>query len=152
MNERELEQYLYKHIPLSLMMQVSVNNVQNDCISLRAPLTPNINHTNTVFGGSASALAILSAWSLLYVHMSNLNIVCSIVIQRNNMEYEKPIHGSFSANSYITHPELLAQFMKTLSRRGKARIEISSLIKHEDKIVGKFNGEFVVVKEKDRVK
>ena len=134
------------------MMQVKVNNVQNDCISLRAPLTPNINHTNTVFGGSASALAILSAWSLLYVHMGTLNIMCSIVIQRNNIEYEKPIHGSFSATSSFTHPELLALFIKTLSRRGKARIEISSLIKHEDKIVGKFNGEFVVVKEKDRIK
>lgn len=146
MNERELEQYLYKHIPLSLMMQVSVNDVQNDSISLRAPLAPNINHANTVFGGSASVLAILSAWSLVYVQMRNLNIACSIVIQRNSMEYEKPIHGSFSAHSYITHPELLSLFMKTLSRRGKARIEVSSLIKHQDQIVGRFNGEFVVVK------
>lgn len=34
MNERE--QYLYEHIPLSPAMQVSVNEVGNDCVVLGA--------------------------------------------------------------------------------------------------------------------
>lgn len=146
MNECELEQYLYEHIPLSLAMQVSVIDVRDDSVTLHAPLAPNINHTSTVFGGSASAVAILSAWSLVHVYMKNAGIPCSIVIQRNSMEYEKPIYGSFTARSHITHPDFLKLFMKTLLRRGKARISVTSLLGYEGKIVGKFEGNFVVRK------
>jgi len=109
-------------------------------------LAPNINHTSTVFGGSASAIAILSAWSLVHVYMKNAGFSCSIVIQRNNMEYEKPIFGSFTARSHITHPEFLKLFMKTLLRRGKARISVTSMLDYEGTIVGKFEGDFVVIK------
>ncbi|MDP3743739.1 MAG: YiiD C-terminal domain-containing protein [Methylotenera sp.] len=146
MNELELEQYLYEHIPLSLVMQVSVIGVREDGVTLRAPLAPNINHTSTIFGGSASAVAILSAWSLVHVYMKNAGIACSIVIQRNSMAYEKPIYGSFTARSSITEPALLALFMRTLLRRGRARISVSSLLEYEGKIVGKFEGDFVVTK------
>jgi len=69
MSERELEQYLYEHIPLSLLlaMQICVVDVRDDSITLRALLAPNVNHSNTIFGGSASAVAILAAWSLGHV-------------------------------------------------------------------------------------
>lgn len=147
MSPSELEQYLYEHIPLSLAMQVTVTDIRDGSVSLSAPLLPNINHTHTIFGGSASAVAILSAWSLLHVFMRNAGIPCSIVIQRNSMEYEKPIYDSFTACSYITHPELIQRFMKTLLRRGRSRIVISSILKFESNIVGRFEGDFVVTKE-----
>jgi hypothetical protein len=38
-------------------------------VMLRAPFAPNINHRETVFGGSASAVTILAAWALLYVRL-----------------------------------------------------------------------------------
>ena len=50
-----LEQYLHAHIPLSAAMGVSVVQVADEAITLSAPLEPNINHRDTVFGGSASA-------------------------------------------------------------------------------------------------
>jgi hypothetical protein len=62
------------------------------------------------------------------------------------MEYEKPIYGSFTARSYITQPELLALFMRTLLRRGRARISVFSLLEYEGSIVGKLEGDFVVTK------
>ncbi|SFK43726.1 thioesterase domain-containing protein, putative [Methylophaga sulfidovorans] len=61
MTPEQLQQYLYQHIPLSAAMQVSVDHVSDEKVILRAPLTPNINYHETVFGGSASTLAILSA-------------------------------------------------------------------------------------------
>jgi thioesterase domain-containing protein len=56
----ELERYLHQHIPLSEAMQVSVVEVHPEHVVLSAPLAPNINHRETVFGGSASAVAILA--------------------------------------------------------------------------------------------
>jgi hypothetical protein len=61
----ELERYLHEHIPLSRAMGVAVDSATTDGVRLRAPLAPNINHRETVFGGSASALCILAAWQRL---------------------------------------------------------------------------------------
>jgi thioesterase domain-containing protein len=63
MDARELEDYLHVHIPLSAAMQVAVVAVDASGVTLAAPLAPNINHRDTVFGGSASAVAILAAWA-----------------------------------------------------------------------------------------
>ena len=57
MTHHQLERYLYKHIPLSAAMQVSVQKMTAKSLTLHAPLAPNINHQQTVFGGSASTLA-----------------------------------------------------------------------------------------------
>ncbi len=65
MDARELERYLQDRIPLSRAMAVEVRTASPAGVTLFAPLAPNINHRDTVFGGSASALAILAAWSAL---------------------------------------------------------------------------------------
>lgn len=70
MNPADLEHYLHDHIPLSKAMAVSVASVAPHEVVLRAPLAPNINHRDTVFGGSASAVAILAAWSLLNTRLT----------------------------------------------------------------------------------
>ena len=48
-------------MPLSQAMQVTVVEASFQQVVLTAPLAPNINHRETVFGGSASAVAILAA-------------------------------------------------------------------------------------------
>jgi thioesterase domain-containing protein len=57
MERWELEHYLHEHIPLSQDMGVEVVMADWNGVTLRAPLTPTINHRETVFGGSASAAA-----------------------------------------------------------------------------------------------
>jgi thioesterase domain-containing protein len=93
MTAPELEAYLHGHIPLSAAMQVSVDAVSIDGVTLRAPLAPNINHRDTVFGGSASAVAILAAWSLLHARMRGEGIAARLVIQSNMMDYALPTLG-----------------------------------------------------------
>ena len=61
MSPAQLERYLHEQIPLSKTMQVGCISVTQESVVLRAPLAPNINHHATLFGGSASALAILVA-------------------------------------------------------------------------------------------
>ena len=142
----ELEHFLQKHIPLSKAMQVSVVEVQNEIVVLRAPLAPNVNHRQTVFGGSASALAILSAWSLLQVRLSSAGIVSRLVIQRNTMDYLSPIQGEFVARATLLRPETWQKFVETLLRKDKARISVSSSIEHANQVVGRLTGEFVALR------
>ncbi len=145
MSPPEHEQYLHTHIPLSATMQVSVVSVQEDSVVLSAPLAPNINHRETVFGGSASALAILAAWSLLHTRMLRAGIQSRLVIQRNTMRYELPIAGTFTAYASIMQPQAWQPFMRLLARRGKARISVASALVFDGKAAGHFEGEFVAL-------
>jgi thioesterase domain-containing protein len=112
-------------------------------VVLGAPLAPNINHRETVFGGSASALAILSAWSLLHVSLTAMHYSARLVIQRNSMTYERPIVGYFTARAAAPSPEAWSTFLKVLARKGRARVNISSSLWYEGREAGRFEGDFV---------
>jgi thioesterase domain-containing protein len=145
MSPASLQTYLHEHIPLSLAMQARVVSIDPDELTLGAPLAPNINHRDTVFGGSASALAILSAWSLLHTRLHAEKIRCRLVIQRKNVEYGAPILGDFTASARLTDPADWAPFLRMFSRRGRARIAVSSTLESGGELVGHFQGEFVAM-------
>jgi thioesterase domain-containing protein len=145
MSLAELEQYLHDHIPLSKAMGVAVVSADADSVILQAPLAPNINHRETVFGGSASALAILAAWSLLHTRLQGKGIDARLVIQRNTMEYDKPIFGEFTARSSLEQDDNWTKFTRMLERRGRAIVTIISVIEHAGQVVGKLSGEFVAL-------
>lgn len=141
-----LEDYLHEHIPLSKAMQVRALSISADAVVLSAPLEPNINHRETVFGGSASALAILSAWSLLHTRLQAEPVACQLVIQRNTMEYDLPIAGAFQARAELADPGRWPRFLLMLSRKGRARITVSSVLEFDGAPVGRFSGEFVALR------
>jgi thioesterase domain-containing protein len=139
----DLEQYLYEKIPLSRAMHVCAVEVSEQAVRLCAPLAPNMNHRATVFGGSASTLAILSAWSLLHVRLHGSISSASIVIQRHSMDYERPMSGEFAARAVLANPEHWPRFMRTLERWGRARISVHSVLEYAGQQAASFNGEFV---------
>jgi thioesterase domain-containing protein len=141
----ELERYLHEHIPLSRAMQLSVRRATDDEVVLTAPLAPNINHRETVFGGSASAVAILAAWSLLHLRLGEARSTSRLVIQRNTMDYRLPIRGDFVARSSLSDPAKWERFRRTLERKGRARIAVSSVLEYAGEAAAYFEGEFVAV-------
>jgi thioesterase domain-containing protein len=145
MSPLELEQYLHEHIPLSKAMAVSVLDLGEASLQLGAPLGPNINHRETVFGGSASALAILAAWSLLHTRLRAEGHPVRLVIQRNTMAYERPILGEFTARATLENPAEWASFIRMLARKGKARIPVIALLEQGGQVVGRFTGDFVAL-------
>jgi len=145
MSPRSLEEYLHAHIPISRAMQVSVLELNDELAVLGAPLAPNRNHRATVFGGSASAVAILAAWSLLYARLSDRELTASLVIQRNSIHYERPILGDFTASATLGEARLWPQFLRTLSRRGKARIAVNARLRGAAQEVGHFSADFVAL-------
>jgi len=141
---RELQAYLHDHIPLSRAMEVSVVSIDVNGVLLRAPLAPNINHRETAFGGSMSALAILAAWSMLHARCRSEGIDSRLVIQRNSMEYERPIQGDFTARARTDEDEW-NRFKRVFERKGKARIGVTSIIEYDGQTVGRFAGDFVAL-------
>jgi thioesterase domain-containing protein len=141
----ELARYIHEHIPLSRAMGMAVVSVGENAVILQAPLAPNINHQQSVFGGSATALAILASWALLHVRLRAEGIAERVVIQRNTMEYRHPILGAFTARATLEHPERWRHFTAALARKGKARVTVSAVLEHLDRVAGTFTGEFVAL-------
>ena len=140
-----IQAYLYEQIPLSEAMKIRVVEVRNNSVILSAPFKPNINHRSTVFGGSASALAILSAWTLINFRLQNENITTRLVIQKNTMNYEKPIADEFEAVCSLGDREIWNKFIKILRKKHKSRITVESLLQSNGEQVGKFTGVFVAI-------
>jgi thioesterase domain-containing protein len=145
MSPAELETYLHAHIPLSRAMQVRVVQAAPEAVVLSAPLAPNINHRDTVFGGSASAVAILAAWSLLHTRLSAEGLASRLVIQRNTMSYEQPIAGNFTATAAAPDAATWQQFLRMFRRKGKARITVVSVLHFVGEVAGRLEGEFVAL-------
>jgi thioesterase domain-containing protein len=140
---RALEQLLYRQIPLSRAMQIAVRELSEDSVRLWAPLAPNLNQNATVFGGSATAVAILAAWSLLHLRLQRQFPAVAIVIQRQSMRYNLPIRGGFEACARLREPSDWGHFLRLLERRGKARIAITSTLEYGGAEAGHFSGDFV---------
>jgi len=142
----EVEAYLHRHIPLSADMGVGVVTCDPAGVKLRAPLEPNINHRATVFGGSASAVAILAAWTWLHFALRAAGHTSRLVIQRNTVEYLAPIATGFEADCPGLAEAPFAQFLRTLDRHGKARATLTATLTCGGRKVAAFSGDYVAVR------
>lgn len=145
MDRRELERYLHEQIPLSKAMGVEVMEASGEKVELAAPFAPNINHLETVFGGSASAVAILAAWTLLHVRLELEGISSRVVIQRNTMQYARPMTGSFTAVATFQDSATWERFLTMLKRKQRARLSVTALLFCQGEKAGELEGDFVAL-------
>jgi thioesterase domain-containing protein len=147
----ELQRYLHEHIPLSKAMGAEVVELLPGSVTLAAPLAPNINHRATVFGGSAAALGMLAAWSLLHTRLRAARAVSGsapvrLVVQRSEIHYERPIPGDFRARARLAEPGDWERFLAVLERRGRARIAVEAVLECNGEACALMSGEFVAAR------
>lgn len=140
---KQIQSYLHAQIPITGAMGIQVAAIDGTGVRLWAPLSANINHHSTVFGGSASAVAILSAWTLLFSRLRDDPQPWGIVIQRNSIEYLRPMDGDFEAYCLAPAEPEWNRFMHSLSRRGRARISLHSELRIDGELAGTFHGTYV---------
>ena len=133
-----MKEYLYENIPIAKALGVEYETATTDKVVIRAPLSNNINHKKTVFGGSLHAIATLSCWSLLYCSVKDHEIV----ITESNIRYLAPVTSDFTATCKKPPQDAWNRFLKTLKKRGKARIDLESTIYQGDTLAVSFSGTF----------
>ncbi len=140
-----LNDYLHKHIPLTKAMQARVAEHSDTSVTLTAPLAPNINHRHTVFGGSASALALLAGWALLHLRLDATDLRPRLVIRKNSVDYTRAISSDFQAISTLTDETQWPRFLDALRKKSIARIDVSVVLTCEEREVGSFSGQYVAM-------
>ena len=144
-----VERYLHSRIPITGVMGVKVRSIDEAGVRLWAPITPNINHRSTVFGGSACSLAILSAWTLLFVRLREPPLRSHIVIQRNTIEYLRPLSGDFEAFCLAPAPGEWERFVHSLERRSRARIKLHAELYSDGELGGSYEGTYVADRDSE---
>ena len=91
------QDYLNKHIPITKHLGVKVIAFDGNEIELTAPLSNNINHRGTAFGGSLVSVAMLSGWVILHLKFLEETLECQLVIQKSTMDFLAPGVSEFKA-------------------------------------------------------
>lgn len=147
--EATLENYLREHIPITSAMGIGVEHASAGRVILSAPISSNINHKNTVFGGSLHAVATLACWSLLYINLLDLHEEnVQIVITSSQVEYPAPVVSDFKAECCTPPAVEWERFLKMLHRKGKGRLKLSAKIFEGGQLCVDYTGDFVAIKMK----
>ena len=141
----DIEAYIHRQIPITAAMGVRVTEATIRRVELAAPLEPNINHRETVFGGSAAAVATLAAWTLVLVRMRSAGLTGRLVIARNSMEFRKPITGDFTGVATEDNLKSWQGFVAGLNRKGKGRVTASASLFIDSVEAAAFQGQFVAI-------
>lgn len=142
---QDIEDYLYQAIPLAQAMAVKVRHADEDAITLTAPLEPNINHCATVFGGSAAAVATLAGWLLVYRKLQVLGVRGQVMVRRSQMDYQKAMHGAFTAHTLPLADTAWQRMAATLAKGRMARLQLTVELECGAVTAGRLDGEFVVL-------
>jgi thioesterase domain-containing protein len=145
LNPNELTTYIHKHIPITFNLGAKVEEYNGESIIISAPIEPNLNHRNTAFGGSISALGILSGWALIFLKLRELGIKNRLVIQKSSFDFFEPIENEFKACCCMPANDEWTKFIKTLNRHGRARISVQSKIESQNGDGGKHFGTYVAI-------
>jgi thioesterase domain-containing protein len=148
MTSAEIEAYLHQQIPISAAMGVRVLVCDAGGATLAAPLKPNVNHCATVFGGSASAVAILTPWIWLHDALHNAGEQAQLLIQANTIDYLAPIEADFEAHCDAPDKVMFGTFVATFRRWSKARIELRASLTCGGREVAVFRGDYVALRDK----
>lgn len=145
----ELEHFLHEHIPLARAMSVRIVAADGDGLVLAAPLAANKNHHGTLFGGSASALAILAAWGWIHLRLDDEGLDPDLVIQKSSMRFVAPGRSDVTARCRGATDAAWRRFLRTYRRFGRARLELEAVLASEGEEVAWLRGAFVALKPSD---
>ena len=141
----DIERYIHEQIPITAAMGITVVASSTDRVELAAPLAPNINHRETVFGGSAAAVATLAAWTLVLLRLRHENLTTRLVIAQNSMTYDHPITDDFRAIAVADDLVSWERFTAGIARKGRGRVTARSTLWRNDQPVARFEGRFVAI-------
>lgn len=137
-----LAEFLSHHIQAFNLLNLSVISEDKTQVALMAPYQSNHNHHQTIFGGSQSLLATLSAWS--WAHLNFPNSKGNIVIADSQIRYIRPAKQDVIAITKNPNPDELNQAKMIFDKKGRTKIKLTCQLFCHDELVSEFVGTFVI--------
>ncbi|HMM57997.1 MAG: thioesterase [Xanthomonadales bacterium PRO7] len=123
-----LEATVLAEIPLARAMQLRLRDYSGDCLTIAAPLAPNINDKGCAFGGSLVSLLTLAGWGLIVLRLRELDRKCDVYVQDSSVRYFAPVWDDFTAQARLAPGEFWETFASALAARGRARLSVDGRV------------------------
>lgn len=142
MNSQELQIFVRSKIAVADFMQIAITKLEPDFIEISAPLAPNANVHGTLFAGSATAIAMVAAWCLVYERMQQAGLGSNLVVVRQSTNYLRPIKNDFTASARFAGENAWQNFVSAMNSKGRGRIPLMVDIKQGDEIGARIEAEY----------
>jgi len=131
---QKLQHFLHTDIPLTKDMGLELVKFSHNKLQAIAPLSQNINDKGSVFGGSSSALMIISAWSLIKLNCEEYNIQADIVIHKNNTLWHKASYEDLLINAVFSKEYDFNKIKSVIAKKRHQRIDCKIELVNKDNI------------------
>lgn len=125
---QQLIQFIRDEIPLAHAMDLELADCNEHTLTLRAPLTPNVNDKGCAFGGSLVSVMTLSGWALVELALRRRGMDCDVFVAESSVRYLAPLWDDFLSEARIAADASWATFFTTLASRGRARIAVDCVV------------------------
>jgi len=143
---KQLQDFLYAEIPLTKDMALELVEFNGDKLIVKAPLLNNINDKGSVFGGSSSALMIISAWSLIKLNCDKQNIVADIVIHKNETIWQKAMYQDLTISAKFKSSYDFVRIKSILTAKKHKRINCTiDLVDDANNIYSTMTAKYVII-------
>jgi len=141
----KLQNKLHNEIPLTKLMNLTIDSYTNKELVTHAPLDININDKGTAFGGSLSTITIISSWSLCWLISQELGFDSkNIVVIKNENNYLKPVTKNIVCHTTKPTKEEIEILKQKLEKKGSASLKIKSQIIENGEVCVEFDGVYVI--------
>jgi thioesterase domain-containing protein len=132
LHAQQLIRFIRDEIPLARAMDLQLADCDDDRLSLRVPLAPNVNDKGCAFGGSLVSLMTLSGWALVELALRRRGLDCDVFVAESSVRYLAPLWQDFRSEARLAADADWATFFNTLTARGKARVGVDCVVPGED--------------------
>lgn len=135
-----LEKAFHQLIPISQALGVKVQSWDNGELIISAPLSANINHQHSAFGGSLFSVAVLAGWGLMQLKLSELELDCNTVVMGADVKYSRPVYDDLVCHCCL--PDDADEVFRTLKRNHKVSTSMTSTYYCGDDVAMQLEGRY----------
>ena len=128
LHAQQLIQFIRDEIPLAHAMDLELADCDDDSLTLRAPLAPNVNDKGCAFGGSLVSVMTLSGWALVELALRQRGMDCDVFVAESSVRYLAPLWDDFLSEARLATDAEWSTFFATLGARGRARIAVECVV------------------------
>ncbi len=143
-NLASLQSALHSLIPISAHMGIQAVYYDGNKLVLEAPLSANVNHQQSAFGGSLFSVAVLTGWSIVQLKLGELGINANAVVAGGDIAYSAPVFEDIRCELEL--PESYPDFVSKLQTTGRGSLSLTSniFLANETEAAMAFNGKYAV--------
>lgn len=142
MNNEIDTNFLHRSIPLSQHMGLRVDSTKPE-VHLRLPLTPNLNHLGTSFGGSQLSACAIACWVYLLKIFESGSVAAEVVLQSNESRFYKPVTADALIKVVPLAPAASARIIKALQSSERASVVLSAEVWQDDELRTEYTGRYI---------